>query len=238
MKDANDTPLSKACQISVDTTVLILALDDIWELIENGLKQYRWTERTETIEILLSTCMNDSIDLLITIVNKSQDLIFEILTYKIDDLLSSLVFIDFEPEKKPVEAHECIDQLVDYLQTTFMWLTYLPKTIREAVHFTCCTKISNSILSFLLSTKKCKKINFFCIAGVELDCKKLIQFADNTNVLHLKHCFEELHEVVKAVLHPDLLHFSENKSLRKSLFPSLNPSKLAIILEKVSYKYK
>ena len=58
-------------------------------------------------------------------------------------------------------------------------------------------------------------------------------FSENTNVMHLKHCFEELHELTKAVLHQDLLQFSDNKTLRKNLFPSLNPLKLAIILEKV-----
>jgi hypothetical protein len=44
------------------------------------------------------------------------------------------------PSSRP---HESIESLVDFLQVTFMCLTHLPVAVREAVHFTCCSKVAS-----------------------------------------------------------------------------------------------
>ena len=60
-------------------------------------------------------------------------------------------------------------------------------------------------------------------------------FADSCGIAHLRQCFAELKELVRASLHPDLQQMADNANLRKSLFPRLDPLRLASLLEKVHY---
>ena len=59
------------------------------------------------------------------------------------------------------------------------------------------------------------------------------QFADSCGIAHLRQCFAELKELVRACLHPDLQQMADNVNLRRSLFPRLDPLRLAALLEKV-----
>lgn len=59
-----------------------------------------------------------------------------------------------------------------------MWLTHLPQSVREAVHFTSLTKLSNGILNFILSNNV-RQINVFCLIALDADCKRLISFSDS-----------------------------------------------------------
>ena len=72
--------------------------------------------------------------------------------------------------------------------------------------------------------------------------KRLQSFADSCGIKQLRQCFTELSELVKALLHPDLVSFGDNSHIRKSLFPQVDPGRLARIIEKVRlilliYKY-
>ena len=49
----------------------------------------------------------------------------------------------------------------------------------------------------------------------------------------MRQCFAELKELVRACLHPDLQQMADNVNLRRSLFPRLDPLRLAALLEKV-----
>lgn len=74
-------------------------------------------------------------------------MVFELLSNKIDDLLESLVFINFIPTtsgpgSNASTTHESIDEIIDFLKITFMWLTHLPHSARDAAHFTSCSKVS------------------------------------------------------------------------------------------------
>ena len=60
-------------------------------------------------------------------------------------------------------------------------------------------------------------------------------FADSCGIAHLRQCFAEVKEIVRASLHPDLQQMADNVNLRKSLFPRLDPLRLAALLEKVNY---
>ena len=53
-------------------------------------------------------------------------------------------FVLFNSDYSP---HESIESLIDFLQITFMWLTHLPMAVREAVHFTCCSKIATGTIA-------------------------------------------------------------------------------------------
>ena len=59
------------------------------------------------------------------------------------------------------------------------------------------------------------------------------QFADSCGIAHLRQCFAELKELIRASLHPDLQQMAENANMRRSLFPRLDPLRLASLLEKV-----
>lgn len=82
-----------------------------------------------------------------------------------------------------------------------MCMTYLPQSTRDAAHFTCCTRVTNGIIQYILSPKV-THINVLCILNFDLDIKRLEKFADGTGVAQLSHCFLELKELVRSILHP------------------------------------
>jgi len=48
LRDGLDTPLSKACQISIDSTTFALASDTLWIIIEKILGHFHWAESIDT----------------------------------------------------------------------------------------------------------------------------------------------------------------------------------------------
>lgn len=189
------------------------------------------------------------ISMLRDVTSQAQDMIFELLSNKIDGLLESLVFIDYEPTTlaggsnnnahqsinltgmNSQYVHECVESIVEFLEVTFMMLTHLPQTIRESIHFISCSKVSTCMLNYLLD--KAPRVNIFGLISLDADVKKLSQFADTCGTPHLRSCFEELSQLVRFLLHPDLPQLIENSALRKQHFPSTNPHKIASILDKV-----
>eukprot|EP01039_Chlorochromonas_danica_P003461 gene3461-3790_t len=181
-----------------------------------------------------------------SLISQAQDLIFELLSNKIDGLLESLVFIDYEPATLMMNihqgvnlnamnsqyVHECIESMVEFLSITFMWLTHLPQTIRESIHFISCSKVSVGILSYLLD--KVLRINIFGFIALDADVKRLIQFADSCGTTHLRSCFEELSQTIRLFLHPELPTVIDNITMRKQLFPLTSSLKLATIVDKIS----
>jgi len=167
---------------------------------------------------------------------EAQHFIFELLSAKIVDLLSSLHFINWVPSILPSGPHDSVSEIVDYLRATFMWITYLPQTIREAAHFTCCGKINQGILEFILSPKV-NKINMLSIRALQLDFQLLDEFASGCGIPQLKDCFIQCRELVNALMNRDLVKFGES-SIRKvnhfqHLFPKLDLDNLLIVMEKV-----
>lgn len=233
VKDGLETPLSKACQIAIDSATLVSACDSLWLFVEGGLKHFHWTEN-------LDNYMNQAIEIgtgsMKQVVIEAQHLIFELLTNKIDDLLQSLAFINYIPTTIPDGPHESISSIVDFLQITFVWLTHLPKSVKEAVHFACCSRLAQGILTYITSSSV-THINILCILAFDYDLKILYQFTDSSGIKHLKQCFHEMHEVVKCILHPALLHYGENKITRMEHFPNIQTFRFLAIIEKVMYVY-
>jgi hypothetical protein len=198
-------------------------------MVENGLKHFHWTEN---LDRYMTTAMEAASSCLRQLVLSAQDLIFELLSNKIDGLMESLAFINFVPETLPDGPHESVEAIVEFLKITLMWLAHLPPSVRDAVHFTCCTRVAQSILNYILSSAV-TKINMLCILAFDYDVKLLLHFADSCGVPHLKQCFEELQEMVKCLLHPNLTHYADNQDLRTEHFPYTQTSKLVMVLEKV-----
>lgn len=229
-KDGFETPLSKACQIAIDAATLAVASDSLWLMVEAALRQFRWTEK---LDLVVSRSAEQSLGELRKLVDGAQGVIFSVLSNKIEDLLGSLVFINFEPAEPATVSHESVDEIVEFLQITFMWLTHLPKSIRESVHFTCCSHVASGILAFLCSPRV-RAINILCVMALDLDIKKLMHFSESCGVPGLQKCFNELHNLMKCLLHRDLMQFGTNPSSRIQLFPQLSVTKLILLLEKMS----
>lgn len=97
-KDGTDTPLSKACQISIDAATLAAAADSLWLMVEAALIQFRWTEK---IDLVIANAMEKVNSNMRGMVTQAQDLVFELLSIKINDLLGCLVFVNFEQDIIP-----------------------------------------------------------------------------------------------------------------------------------------
>lgn len=229
--NGDETPLSKACQISIDALAFAKSSPLISDVLESMLNHFNWTESISThlpsaFQVINQNMMKISL--------QAQDMIIELLSKKVDGLLESLVFINFMPvmSASSINSHEAVDGIIDFLQITLMCLTHLPQSAREAAHFTCCSKVATGLLDYVLSSKV-PALNLICIAAFGADIKKLESFADSCGILDLKQCFSEFRDVIRAVLHPDLTQLVESVALRVSLFPRLDPSKLIIILDKI-----
>lgn len=229
-KDGIETPLSKACQIAIDGASLMSASDALWLMVEHGLKHFHWTDH---LDRHMTAAMDAATTSLRQLVLAAQDLIFELLSNKIDGLLESLAFINFVPETMPDGPHESVEAIVEFLKITLLWLAHLPPSVRDAVHFTCCTRVAQGILNYILSPQV-TKINMLCILAFDFDLKMLVNFSDNCGVPHLKQCFEEFHEMVRCLLHPNLTHYADNQELRQEHFPYTQTSKLVMVLEKMN----
>jgi len=229
IKDALETPLSKACQIAIDSATLVSACESLWLFIEGGLKHFHWTENLDNY---INKAMEFGTGSIKQVVIESQHIIFELLTNKIDDLLQSLAFINYIPTTIPDGPHESISAIVDFLQITFIWLTHLPRSVKEAIHFACCSRLAQGILSYITSSSV-TNINILCILAFDYDLKILYHFTDSSGIKHLKQCFHEMYQVIKCILHPALLHYGENKITRMEHFPNIQTFRFLAIIEKV-----
>lgn len=232
-KDGMETPLSKVCQIFIDASSLSYCCVSFREVVANVLIQANWFETIDSdLDEIMLQCRKNLDQLAI----EAQHLIFEHLSAKIVDLLSSLQFVNWVPTMLPTGPHDCISEIVDYLRATFMWITYLPQTIREAAHFTCCGKINQGVLEFVLSPKV-QKINMLSIRALQLDFQLLDEFAGGCGIPQLKDSFVQCRELVNGLMHRELVKFGET-SLRKVNhfeyhFPNLDIANLSLMMDKV-----
>lgn len=232
--NGNDTPLSKACQVSIDAAVFAKSSVVVYQLLEAMLKQFHWTDSLDSHLPMALQVINKN---MVAISLQAQDMVFELLSRKIDDLLGSLVFINFNPtfqqhQGAVLDCHEEVNGIIDFLRVTLMWLTHLPHSAREAAHFTCCSKVANGLMEYLLSNKVAT-VNYIAIACFHADVKRLEAFAEECAIVHLGQCFAEFHDLIKAMLYADLGQLIENVSMRRQLFPRLDPLKLCILMDKV-----
>jgi hypothetical protein len=267
LKDGLETILSKAVQIFLDSSALSVTTDYFfYHLFVDSLVIIFGKENIDFS--FLTMIYQDILAMIRLLMSKSQDMIFELLSNKIEVLLeSSLLFINLAPETFSINlsylsnnpnssqvninnlihsininnynaflVHENVESIIEFLKITFMCLTHLPKTIRETVYYVSCYKLANGLIAFLLSNKV-PHLNIFGILSIDADCKRMVQFAESCGIIHLKECFDELSQMIAALLSPDLFSFGDNVYVRSSLFPRVNVMKLIILLEKVSFSF-
>lgn len=139
LQDGAETALSKACQISIDAATFSHTTNYLKSFVSAALNHFKWSDSIDQhLPQAIAVARKDLAD----VSCHAQDLVFELLACKVDDLLGSLEFIVWAPDSYPTGPHESIEEVVDYLRATFMWLTHLPQSAREAAHFTCCTKVN------------------------------------------------------------------------------------------------
>ena len=110
--DGTDITLSKAVQISIDIEALVAASEDVWKLLNNALHHFRLTDNLLQI---ISTGQKESIESLKKQVSASQSLLFDLISRKVEELLGSVVFIDFEPTSMPSGPHDSIEVIINFL---------------------------------------------------------------------------------------------------------------------------
>lgn len=164
-----------------------------------------------------------------------QHLVFELIQRKTDELLGGMCFIEWEaaspsPQSQP---RPYVDDVVSYLQVTFMCLTHLPKMAREGIHFASCAHINTAMLDlWLCDPKRVKGVNTNGLYNLSVDVAALEEFADSCGVLQLRECFAELRQTLGTLLHRDVHTLLLDAGLREGVFPKVQTAKLVAILEK------
>jgi hypothetical protein len=228
-KEGDQTALSKACQISIDAAALAQAVINLGYVLSETLSLSQWSDVAEST---LHTSVLNARNKFLSVASRSYEFILELLLAKVDDLLGSLCFVNWEASTLPIAPHDEVKQIIEYLRVTLMWLTHLPKSVRESAHFTSCKRISSGVMDFITSPRVAR-ISVVAIANLDLDVANLYAFADSCGLPQLRKCFDDLRDLVKAIFHPKLMTFDKDIALRNATFPLLDPLKLSQVIEKI-----
>ncbi len=232
-RTGNEIPMNKACQISVDASSLAIASHNVWALLCRSLHTLNWYREGNTVvAATMAAAERKGRMLFMKVSMLAQTTLFEVLKQKTLELLESMLFIEYLPTTLPRKAHESITDLVTFLEAKMDTLSALPRSSRDIAHFTACNALSEGLLAHLLSPQV-KQMNLFTLATIDLDCRRLTQYALAADVPSLNQCFSATHETVQAAIHPDLLKLSADDKLRRRLFPKVNPAHLAALLGKL-----
>ena len=118
------------------------------------------------------------------VTTESQDFMYEILGSKVDDLITTMAFVNYTPQHVPTQCHPFIDEICDFLRVTFLCLTNLPLPAIEAIHVTCCRRVANGVIKFLTTPSSpsdannrsheisISRINYRALQAFEIDILK------------------------------------------------------------------
>jgi hypothetical protein len=140
------------------------------------------------------------------------------------------------------------DGLIEYLKTTFRFLSAMDEGSRAGLHFSCLGHMADR-LTYLVSAAvdsvipttddgeflpPVNKIDAYGLKNLLLDVAEFQVFANSTKVPQLSECFNELRSMLEALLDPELpqLLQSQNELARRTKYPLLSLEKLLNILEK------
>ncbi|CAM9343266.1 unnamed protein product [Chrysoparadoxa australica] len=165
-----------------------------------------------------------------TISDRARDLIFELLRRKIDELMVAIQFVDWQPSTRRRSPQGYADDCINYLRVTFMNLSTLPASMREAAHFTCMSYLCSYILEHMLGPQV-PAINSLGIYNISLDINALVEFSDESDIAQLSECFSQLKQLVDLLLGNDI-DLIVNFDRRQGKFPSVDEGHIVTLLEK------
>jgi Exocyst complex subunit Sec15-like len=155
-KDELETPISKACQISVDALAISQALVHSRYILAYALAHFQKQESVPSdLVMMITRARGDFESLAVT----AHGFLFELLQHKLDALLSSLVFIDWVSDSAPVGPTDAVQEVVEYLSVTFQWLSSLPHAVRDSAHFMGCTYVSDGITTISRSLQEQRPVD-------------------------------------------------------------------------------
>ena len=227
----DDSPTNKACQIAVDAATLAVASGNVWKMLAASLHTLSWYRPGNSKMTAMFTDAERQGRLLFMKVSMmAQSLLFDILTKKTQETLDGMLSMEYLPQALPRGPHEGVVDVISFLQAKMETLSALPRSARDIAHFTACTTLSGGLIDHLLSPRV-KQINILVLAAIDLDCRRLAQYALSTEIPSLNQCFAETHETVQTILHCDMTKLTADETLRRRLFPRANTSKLIGLLE-------
>ena len=163
-----------------------------------------------------------------------QDRAMEMVHAQIDDLLSSATFVCWTPTEVNDGPHDYMSDLVRYMDFCFCSsrspiAKLQPKSV-IAMHFTSCTRISNTLLEMLYGSDVAH-FNSISIFNFLQDIRALKSFAERCKVDDLDLCFREAAQLTELLTSGNLEHILD-ADVRSQVYPHVPLQRLAELLPK------
>ena len=149
--DGADTPLVKACQISVDANALAYGLSSVRETVLQCLDEHALHHVSDEE---VDAAMDPGMRVLEEVANTSKEIALELLTGKVDMLTESLCFIDWQGSSSEAGPHDVVSSVTEFLTVTMASLSQMPRPAVESIHFAVCARISRNFLEFIMAERK------------------------------------------------------------------------------------
>ncbi|KAG5180361.1 exocyst complex component 6 [Tribonema minus] len=221
-----DSHILKAAQISANSGYAAKLPPHLASVMYECLAALQFAEDKETS----LRSLDSSSRALEGIGDRARDLIFELVRHKADQLLAGMEFVKWEPVAMRQTAHPYCDDLIDYLRVTFMNLSSLTSTMRDAAHFACMLHICDFMLEELLGPR-CASVNILGLLNLSRDVAALVAFCEESGIAGLSDCFHKLSQLLDIILanDPDDM-VDANRRMQE--YPRLDVSHLIAVLEK------
>ena len=161
---------------------------------------------------------------------RCEDVLFELIDAKIDDFLSALQSPDLLPTTIAYAPSDYVTDLTAYLESTFLSLSHISASVREAVYFTSCRHIASTLSSYLLNTVK--RYNLIGLYNANSDLHVLENFALRCPVDNLVECFSEVRQLMDLLLVGEVEEVVD-AGKREKLYPHLSVAKVIKFLDKM-----
>ena len=237
---SDEISIAKACQMGVDCSTIAYGLPQLRIVVFDVLDAENIRTSQDNVDAIFTRCLSKLEHVSI----RANDHTLELLSSKVDMLMESLCFIDWDGYDIEAGPHDIISGLTEFLVVTMSSLNQLPTTTFESIHFAICARISRNLLDFIFDEDTNgnqiteghapAKIGMVCWLRLDKDVKLLEGFADACGVSQLRHCFKQLREYTAAMLSPDLAALAANPVRMRNAFATVDPRKLADLLEKTT----
>ena len=245
--------ISQAAQVSMDARAYAKLIPRIGKVLDHALTTMGWSTASSASSAATTSSLppggvsNDGSVIVAEARrafektgDRAQDMIFELLREKTDELVPTHdLGANWEPGVAVDTPRPEVEDLISYLRITFMCLTYLPSSIREAVHFASCSHIQATLRADVVD--RVGRINVYGLHQLRVDVAALEEFADECGVPQLRLCFTPLRQLLNASLDRNasssagngVAGWAKSETLRLSLFPQLDADTLIAVLGKV-----